>query len=151
MVNALLLGACATVYLGVTLFLGYLGYKQTKSAKDYLVAGKKVNPVILALSYGSTFISTSAIVGFGGMAALYGTGLIWLTVLCIGVGVIIAFIMFGKRTRRIGKALDAYTFPDLMGKRFNSHFMQYATGSMIIVAMPLYCAAIIIGGPPSSS
>ncbi len=146
MVDTVLFGACVAVYLSVTLFLGYLGYRQTKNAQDYLIAGKRVSPVILALSYGSTFISTSAIVGFGGMAALYGTGLIWLTVLCIGVGVIIAFILFGKRTRRIGRTLNAYTFPDLMGKRFNSPFMQYATGSMILVAMPLYCAAIIIGG-----
>ncbi|MBI0583355.1 MAG: sodium:solute symporter family protein [Methanomassiliicoccus sp.] len=141
-----MLGVCTAIYLGVTFFLGYLGYRQTKNAQDYLVAGKKVSPAILALSYGSTFISTSAIVGFGGMAALYGTGLIWLTVLCIGVGVLIAFILFGKRTRRIGKDLNAYTFPDLMGKRFRSPFMQYASGAMILMAMPLYCAAIIIGG-----
>ncbi len=146
MVNTLLFGFCAALYLGVTLYLGYLGYKQTKSAQDYMVAGKKVSPIVLALSYGATFISTSAIVGFGGMAALYGMGLIWLTVLCIGMGVLIAFIVFGQKTREIGQKLNAITFPDLLGKRFNSPFMQYTTGAMIIIAMPLYCAAIIIGG-----
>jgi SSS family solute:Na+ symporter len=48
------------VYLMVTGYLGYLGYRQTKTAADYLVAGRSANPIIMALSYGATFISTSA-------------------------------------------------------------------------------------------
>jgi len=146
MVDTIVFAACTAVYLLATMLLGYLGYRHTKAADDYMVAGRRVSSVILGLSYGATFISTSAIVGFGGMAALYGTGLIWLTVLNIGMGVLIAFIVFGKRTREIGHRLGAVTFPDLLGRRFNSPFMQYATGVMILIAMPLYCAAIIIGG-----
>jgi SSS family solute:Na+ symporter len=146
MVDTTIFAACAAVYLLATMLLGYLGYRHTKAADDYMVAGRRVSPVILGLSYGATFISTSAIVGFGGTAALYGTGLIWLTVLNIGMGVLIAFIVYGKRTREIGHRLGAVTFPDLLGKRFNSSFMQYATGVMILISMPLYCAAIIIGG-----
>jgi SSS family solute:Na+ symporter len=146
MVDTLVFAICTAVYLGVTLYLGYLGYKKTNDAQDFMVAGRKVHPWIIGLSYGATFISTSAIVGFGGIAALYGMGLIWLTVLNIGVGILIAFIVFGKKTREIGHKLNAVTFPDLLGKRFESPFMQYATGFMILIAMPLYCAAIIIGG-----
>ncbi|MCG7854852.1 MAG: sodium:solute symporter family protein, partial [Methanoregulaceae archaeon] len=67
--------AVAVVYLVMILYLGYLGYKRTKEAEDYLVAGRKAHPVIIALSYGATFISTSAIVGFGGQAANLGMGL----------------------------------------------------------------------------
>ncbi|MDW5562174.1 MAG: sodium:solute symporter family protein [Methanomassiliicoccus sp.] len=146
MVDTTVFAICTAVYLLATMFLGYLGYRHTKAADDYMIAGRKVSPIILGLSYGATFISTSAIVGFGGIAALYGSGLIWLTVLNIGLGVLIAFILYGKRTRDIGHRLGAVTFPDLLGKRFNSNFMQYATGVMILLSMPLYCAAIIIGG-----
>jgi SSS family solute:Na+ symporter len=146
MVDTAIFAVCTAIYLAATMFLGYLGYRHTKAADDYMVAGRKVSPIILGLSYGATFISTSAIVGFGGLAALYGSGLIWLTVLNIGMGVLIAFIIFGKKTREIGHRLGAVTFPDLLGKRFKSNFMQYATGVMILVSMPLYCAAIIIGG-----
>ncbi|MFZ2455130.1 MAG: hypothetical protein WAX07_01455 [Candidatus Altiarchaeia archaeon] len=49
------------VYMLVTLYLGYLGWKGTKSAEDYMVAGRQIHPWIMALSYGATFISTSAI------------------------------------------------------------------------------------------
>ncbi|HOT03798.1 MAG TPA: sodium:solute symporter family protein [Methanolinea sp.] len=134
------------IYLVMILCLGYIGYKKTKAAEDYLVAGRNVHPVVIALSYGATFISTSAIVGFGGQAANLGMGLIWLTVFNIGVGVLLAFVIFGKKTREIGSRLKAITFPDLMGKIYSSQFMQVVSGLVIIVGMPLYTAAVLIGG-----
>ncbi len=146
MIDTTTFWAFATIYIAATLFLGYLGYKKTKASEDFMLAGRKIHPWILGLSYGATFISTSAIVGFGGIAALYGMGLIWLAMLNIGVGILLAFIVFGKRTRQLGKRLKAVTFPDLMGKRFNSSFMQYASAIIILIAMPLYAAAVLIGG-----
>lgn len=138
--------AVAAVYLVIILGLGYLGYKRTKEAEDYLVAGRKAHPVVIALSYGATFISTSAIVGFGGQAANLGMGLIWLTVFNIGVGILLAFVIFGKKTREVGNRLRAVTFPDLMGKVYRSPFMQMISGLIIIISMPLYTAAVLIGG-----
>src|SRR5512138_2661815 len=112
------------MYLFILVFLGYWGYRQTKSSQDYLVAGRQIHPLVMALSYGSTFISTSAIIGFGGAAGQLGMGLLWLTFLNIFVGIFVAFIIFGKRTRKIGHNLDAHTFPELLGRRFESRFIQ---------------------------
>ena len=64
--STLTLGIVVIIYMFILAWLGYIGYKQTKNASDYLLGGRKVNPVIMALSYGATFISASAIVGFGG-------------------------------------------------------------------------------------
>lgn len=145
-VDALSFAVITMIYLAVIIILGYVGYRQTKGSDDFMIAGRRINPVVLALSYGATFISTSAIVGFGGVAAQLGMGLVWLTVLCIGVGVLIAFIFFGKRTRELGKKTGAMTFPDLLGKCYASKFIQRAAGIVILVGMPLYTAAILIGG-----
>jgi SSS family solute:Na+ symporter len=145
-VNTLTLSVLTLAYLAIIVTLGYLGYRRTREHEDYLVAGRNIHPVVLALSYGATFISTSAIIGFGGIAAYMGMGLIWLTVLNIGIGILLAFVIFGKRTREIGHRLRAVTFPDLMGKCYNSSFMRVASGIVIIVGMPLYTAAILIGG-----
>ncbi len=145
-VDTLTFTIITVIYLAIIVFLGYLGYKQTKGSDDFMIAGRRINPVVLALSYGATFISTSAIVGFGGVSAMLGMGLVWLTVLCIGVGVLIAFIIFGKKTRELGKKTNALTFPDLLGKCYGSKFMQRATGLIILFGMPLYTAAILIGG-----
>jgi SSS family solute:Na+ symporter len=134
------------LYLAGIAYFTYLGFKQTKTAADYLVAGRNVNPMVMSLSYGSTFISTSAIVGFGGAAAVYGMGLLYLTFLNIFLGIFVAFVVFGKRVRRMGLNMNAHTFPEFLGKRFDSTFLQGATGLMIFIFMPLYAAVVLMGG-----
>ena len=133
------------VYLAIVGYLGYLGYKNTKDAKDYLIGGRKIHPMIMALSYGATFISTSAIVGFGGTAGFFGMSLLWLTFFNIFFGIFIAFVFFGKRTRKMGHNLDAHTFPEFLGRRFQSKFIQRFAGIIIFVFMPVYTAAVMIG------
>ncbi|MCB2194124.1 MAG: sodium:solute symporter family protein, partial [Deltaproteobacteria bacterium] len=80
----------ALVYLAVVFYLGYKGWRETRQASDYMLAGRQMNPYVMAMSYGATFISTSAIIGFGGAAALFGFPLLWLTFLNIFVGIFIA-------------------------------------------------------------
>lgn len=109
--STLTLGIIVIIYMFVIAWLGYLGYRQTKNASDYLLGGRKVNPIIMALSYGATFISASAIVGFGGVAATFGMGIQWLCLLNMFMGVVVAFIFFGRRTRKLGEEHNARTFP----------------------------------------
>ena len=133
-------------YLLVIGYLGYLGYRRTQSSADYLIAGRQIHPFIMALSYGATFISTSAIVGFAGVAGLFGMSLLWLVFLNIFVGIFIAFVFFGKPTRQMGHHLNAHTFPELLGLRFDSAFIQVFSGALIALFIPLYAAAVMIGG-----
>ncbi len=133
------------VYLAVVAVLGIIAYRRTKTTSDYLLAGRKAHPVVMALSYGATFISTSAIVGFGGNAGVFGFSLLWLTFLNIFLGIFIAFVFFGKRTRRIGQNLNAHTFPEFLGSRFQSRFIQKFIGLVIFIFMPLYASAVMIG------
>ncbi|MBN2651800.1 MAG: sodium:solute symporter family protein [Spirochaetales bacterium] len=134
------------IYLGIIGFLGIKGYKGTKNSSDYLLGGRNINPFVMALSYGATFISTSAIVGFGGIASQFGLSLLWLPALNILFGIFIAFIFYGKRTRAMGLHLESHTFPEFLGKRVNSKFVQVFTGVIIFLSMPLYTAAVLIGG-----
>ena len=124
------------LYLIVIFYLGYKGWRETRTASDYMIAGREINPYVMAMSYGATFISTSAIVGFGGAAALFGFSVIWLTFLNIFVGIFIAFVFFGKRTRKMGRNLDAHTFPEIMGLRFESRFIQGFSGLVILSFCP---------------
>ena len=133
------------VYLAIIGYLGYLGYSHTKNSKDYLIGGRKIHPMIMALSYGATFISTSAIIGFGGVAAKFGMSLLWLTFFNIFLGIFIAFVFFGKRTRRMGHNIEAHTFPEFIGSRYQSRFIQRFAGAVIFFIMPVYTAAVMIG------
>jgi len=143
--DLLILSIVVLIYLIMVTYVGYVAWKRTKSSEDYMVAGRNTHPYIMALSYGATFISTAAIVGFGGTAGIYGMGLLWLTFLNIIVGIFIAFVFFGKRTRKMGHNLKALTFPEFLSKRFNSRFIQYFSGLVIFVGMPLYASVVLIG------
>ncbi|MGE4586279.1 MAG: sodium:solute symporter [Mangrovibacterium sp.] len=144
--NTFTLGLIVVVYLLLIAYLGYMGFRRTKTAGDYLLGGREIHPFVMAISYGATFISTSAIVGFGGVAAVYGAGLIWLTFLNILIGVFIAFVFFGRKTRRMGRRLDAHTFPEFIGRRFRSKTIQMVCGTVVFLSMPLYAAVVLVGG-----
>jgi SSS family solute:Na+ symporter len=133
------------IYLLVTVYLSYLGYRRTVTVSDYLLAGRQMHPFVMAMGYVSAAISTSAIIGFGGISGVYGLSLMWLSCLNIVVGIWVAYILFGKRTRKMGKALDAHTFPELLGRRYESRFIQGFAGLVILVFMPMYAAAVLIG------
>ncbi len=133
------------IYLAVIASLGWAGYRQTRNSADYLVGGRSVHPYIMAMSYGATFISTSAIVGFGGVSSMYGMSLLWLAACNIIVGIFLAFIVYGKRTRRMGLNIGAQTFPEFLSRRVGSPFIQWFGGLVIFIFMPVYTAAVLIG------
>nr|WP_219914508.1 sodium:solute symporter family protein [Thalassobacillus sp. CUG 92003] len=126
--------------------LAYYGYKKTVTQEDFLVGGRNTNPIIMALSYGATFISTSAMVGFGGVSAVYGMGLLWLAFLNIVLGIFVAFAVFGKRIRKMSTKLNATTFPGFLGKHYDSKFITVFSGLMIFIFMPAYTSIVLIGG-----
>lgn len=143
---SLMLSLIFVFYLAVTLFLGFKGYQKTKTAADFLLAGRQANPMVMALSYGATFISTSAIVGFGGLASQLGGSLLLLPLFNIFIGIFVAFVFLGKKTRRMGHHLNAHTFPELIGKRYQSAKLQKIAGVVIFIFMPIYASAVLIGG-----
>lgn len=145
-VDLTVFGAMVVVFVAVTLILGWFGYKNTKNNEEFLLGRSKAGPMIIALSYGSTFLSASAVIGFGGQAAVHGMSLMWLCFLNLFVGLIVAFLIFGGPTRRKGRALGASTYADLLGKIYGSKGIRAFTAILIIVMMPIYAAAVLKGG-----
>ncbi|MDH6357877.1 sodium:solute symporter family protein [Parabacteroides sp. PF5-9] len=144
--STLTLGVVVILYMFLIAWFGYIGYKRSKDATDYLLGGRKTNPIVMALSYGATFISASAIVGFGGFAATFGMGIQWLCMLNMLMGVIVAFIFFGRRTRQLGERYNARTFAQFLGLHYNSRLVQVFIAVIIFVGMPLYAAVVMKGG-----
>ena len=145
-VDLAIFGAMTAVFLVITLVLGWYGYKNTRNNEEFLLGRNKTGPVIIALSYGATFLSASAVIGFGGQAAVHGMSVMWLCLLNLFVGLIVAFLIFGGPTRRKGKALGASTYADLLGKVYKSKGIRAFTAILIIVMMPIYAAAVLKGG-----
>jgi SSS family solute:Na+ symporter len=135
----------AVTFLISVCYLAYRGRGRTPLASDHIIAGREIPSGVMALSHGATSIGTTAIIGFGGAAALLGFSLLWLSFFCILLGIFITFVFFGKRTRRMGIALNAHTFPEVMGERYQSRFIQGFAGIIVFAFIPVYAAAIVIG------
>ena len=144
--NTLILGALIAIYMIVISYLGFRGFRRTRDKQDYLLAGRSAHPFVMAMSYGAAFISTSALVGFGGIAGQFGMGLMWLVFMNIAIGIVVAFLFFGRRTRRMGAAIGANTFPEFIGKRFDSKGLKIFLALVIFLFMPLYSSVVLIGG-----
>ena len=119
--STLTLGIVVILYMFVIAWLGYIGYKQTKNASDYLLGGRKVNPT-------------------------FGMGIQWLCLLNMFMGVVVAFIFFGRRTRKLGEQHNARTFPQLLGMHYKSRSIQIFIATIIFIGMPLYAAVVMKGG-----
>lgn len=145
-IDLTIFGAMVAVFVAITMILGWYGYKNTKNNEEFLLGRSKAGPIIIALSYGSTFLSASAVIGFGGQAAVHGMSVMWLCFLNLFVGLIVAFLIFGGPTRRKGRAVGASTYADLLGKLYGSKGIRAFTAILIIVMMPIYAAAVLKGG-----
>lgn len=135
----------AAAFLGLLMYLVWLGYKKTKSEEDYLVAGRQVSPWLMAISYSSVFISSASIMGFGGNGSKFGLGMFWIVTINLGLGLLLAYLVFGPRIRKLGLKLNAQTMPELLGRRFNSKFIQVFAGSVTFMFMPIYAGAVLVG------
>ncbi|HEX9948923.1 MAG TPA: sodium:solute symporter family protein, partial [Thermodesulfobacteriota bacterium] len=131
------------VYLAGVCYLAYKGRRTVRLAPDHMIAGQERPTGVLGISHGATLIGTTAI-GFGGTAAMFGFSLVWVGFFSIVVGVFIAFVFCGKRTRLMGRALNAYTFPEVLGERYQSPFIQGFAGIVVFAFIPIYAAAILI-------
>jgi len=145
-VNLGILSVVLVCYIIVVTYLSYLGYKQTKNAEDYMVAGRQMSGWVMALSYASTFISTSAIVGFGGAAGVFGFTLMWLSFFNIILGIFVSFILLGEPIRRMTNNLGTSTLASMLGERYQSKFITWFIGLMIFLLMPAYTGVVLIGG-----
>ncbi|OGP53186.1 MAG: hypothetical protein A2Y65_00960 [Deltaproteobacteria bacterium RBG_13_52_11] len=132
------------VVMGYLIGVCYLVYKGRGRTRTPL---HQIRPDsgVMALSHGAIPLGATAVIGFGGGGAFFGFSLLWLCFLCVIVGVFSAFVLCGKRARRMGMALNAHTLPEWLGERYQSRFIMGFAALLIFAVIPIYAAAILIG------
>lgn len=131
----------------VVLYIIVIGYLASRERGGSGTASGSMTATrgVFAFADEGSLLGTVAIIGFGGAAAMFGFSLLWLSLLAILVGVFITFVFFGARTRRMGMALHAQSFPEMLGERYQSRFIQGFAGLVVFAFIPLFGAAILIG------
>ena len=137
--------AVLAAYFAFLVIAGIRAKKKTHTFEDYMVAGRKIGPVLLGLSFGVTYFSAVMIVGGGEFSYIWGLASIWIGVIDAAVGIFAAFILLGKRTSRMSAHFNALTVSELLAKRYKSEGLRKWTATIILIFETIYLVSIYMG------
>jgi len=133
------------VYLAFLAIAGIFAKKKTKTLEDFMVAGRKIGPLLLGLSFGVTYFSAVMIVGGGLQSWIWGLGVVWIASIDVLVGVFLVFVFFGGRTKSLGKHFESMTVPQFISKRYEDPKLQTFTSIVILFFETIYLVSIYMG------
>jgi len=133
------------IYLGFLAIAGFYAKKKTKTLEDFMVAGRKIGPLLLGLSFGVTYFSAVMIVGGGQFSWLWGIGVVWVAAIDVLVGVFLVFVLFGTRTKALGEHFESLTVPQFLSKRYQDPQIQTFTSIVILFFETIYLVSIYMG------
>ena len=131
------------VYLIGMLAIGAYYSKDQKTSGDFYLGGRKLGPVVTAMSTEASDMSGWLLMGLPGLA--YFTGICdpgW-TAIGLAVGTYFNWLLVAKRLRIYSTELDAITIPDFFAKRFhdNSGLIEGIAALIVIIFFVPYVAS----------
>ncbi len=105
------------VYLVVILVVGFITYSINKSHKDFFIAGRKLNPWVVAFSERASGESAWLLLGLPGAAFASGLLEFWTALGCVS-GIIFYWFFIAKALRVETENLGAITLPTFLAARF---------------------------------
>ena len=133
------------LYLIVILYVGFRTYRINKSYKDYFIAGRKLNPWVVAFSERASSESSWLILGLPGAAFALGFVEIWSALGCT-LGVIASWTFVAKPLRIETEKYDAITLPDYYAEKFGNDTAIRLIAAIIIVFFFLFYLAAQFNG-----
>ncbi|MFE7098043.1 sodium/solute symporter [Streptomyces erythrochromogenes] len=112
------LTAVAVVVL-VTLLLGALGLRISRTTSDFYVASRTVGPRLNAAAISGEYLSAASFLGVAGLVLLQGPGMLWYPV-GYTAGYVVLLALVAAPLRRSG----AYTLPDFAEGRLESRAVR---------------------------
>ena len=134
------------VFLAAMIGIGVWGMRKTTTLNDFFLGGRSVGPWVSAFAYGTTYFSAVLFIGFGGKIGWgYGLKGLWIAIGNAIVGTLLAWLILGRRTRRMTKNLDAMTMPEFLQERFDGKYIKMLTATIIFVFLIPYSASVFKG------
>jgi len=104
-------------YLVVILVVGFITYNINKSHKDFFIAGRKLNPWVVAFSERASGESAWLLLGLPGAAFASGLLEFWTALGCVS-GIIFYWFFIARALREETERLGAFTLPTFLAARF---------------------------------
>lgn len=104
-------------YLVVILVVGFITYHINKSHKDFFIAGRRLNPWVVAFSERASGESAWLLLGLPGAAFAAGLLEFWTALGCVS-GIIFYWFFIARALREESERLEAITLPTFLAARF---------------------------------
>ena len=111
--------AAIVVYLAVMVAIGAAYSKKNKSTDDFYLGGRKLGPLVTAMSAEASDMSSYLLMGLPGLAVIYGIAEASWTAVGLAVGTYINWLIVAKRIRLYSQKINAVTIPEFFSKRFH--------------------------------
>ncbi|HNX99395.1 MAG TPA: sodium/proline symporter [Oscillospiraceae bacterium] len=121
------------VYLVGMLVIGGVYSKGNNSSGDFYLGGRRLGPVVTAMSTEASDMSGWLLMGLPGVA--YFTGLADATWTAIGlaVGTYLNWLFVAKRLRLYSSRIDAITIPDFFAKRYHDPKLIEGIAAIVVI------------------
>jgi len=134
------------VFFVMTVAIGIFFRKTAKNVGDFVLGGRNVGSWMTAFAYGTSYFSAVIFVGYAGQFGwIYGVSAVWIGLGNAFIGSLMAWVILGRRTRVMTKALDSATMPDFFEKRYSSNPLKIAASLIIFFFMIPYTASVYKG------
>jgi len=105
------------IYLIVILVVGFITYNRNKSHRDFFLAGRKLNPWVVAFSERASGESAWLLLGLPGAAFAAGLMEFWTALGCV-TGIIFYWFFIARALRLNTEQMGAITLPTFLASRF---------------------------------
>lgn len=107
------------LYMAAVLAIGIVSAKLNRTADDFYLGGRKLGPLVTAMSAEASDMSSWLLMGLPGLAYLSGISDAGWTAIGLAVGTYVNWLIVAKRLRRYSVvAKNAITLPDFFSNRF---------------------------------
>lgn len=145
MTSAQIIILCTMViYLSGMLVIGFLYSRKNKTGDDFYLGGRKLGPLVTAMSAEASDMSSWLLMGLPGLAYLTGVADAGWTAIGLAVGTYLNWLFVARKLRNYSSvAGNAITIPDYFKKRYhdNSNLLLLFSAIFIIVFFIPYTAS----------
>ena len=130
-------------YMAMMLAIGFMASKKNKSAGDFYLGGRKLGPLVTAMSAEASDMSGWLLMGLPAVAMMGGLAEASWTAIGLAIGTYINWLLVAKRLRVYTNKVDAFTLPDFFSRRFGdkSRILTMVAAVMIVVFFIPYTAS----------
>ena len=121
------------IYLAGMLAIGFK-YSKNSTSEDFYLGGRKLGPIVTAMSTEASDMSAYLLMGVPGLAFFCGVAEAGWTAIGLSLGTYLNWLIVAKRLRRYSAKVNAITVPDFLAARFRDNTKLIETlGAIVII------------------